>query len=706
MDCSEARTDKIEAQRLTGVSHDIESVPDFLTNLRLSDLYNLPGEYVEMHPEIFSAMRAGNIEYLERMKSYGTPMACLKSDLGDSVLHLAAAWGHLELVKSLVSECPSLLLESNGKGQLPLHVAARAGHSAVVEALILSITFFADRFSEEGREKLNLFVLKDEYGDTPLHLAFKDLYEKTEYQQRSTKSSLSHLIMHCFRSISISDPSTHLMETAACLVSADQRASFLANKNGISPLYLAIEAGNVSLVNAMLNRSGNNVQSKNLTSELEGRKSLVHAALMAKSTDVLDVILSEDTDLLNERDEEGRTCLSVGASMGYYKGICKVLDRSTNSVYERDEDGSFPIHMAVKKGHEKVVREILKRCPDSVVLINKQGQNILHIAAKSGKAVSFLLGYIRRLYTKYHLINEQDVDGNTPLHLATINWRPRTVDSLTSFASTTTNILNIQNKDGLRPLDLAELNLQSDYYLRERLTLMVLLCVCAPRGVAWLPTSGMTLRSRSEHHLDANKYKDHINALLLVAALVATVTFAAGFTIPGGFNSSAPDMGMAVLAYDSTLFFFLVLDTLAMQSSVVAIVALIWALLGDPAIVHRAFHLALPSLFLALLSMSWAFVAALQATIKQNSVLINVISITSMVFYGLIIFLLAPYVIPQVPGFPFLQRLTRIYLILLLIFVNEDDSGRHYTSGSDNMCVKSVAESVGSSGADQVGKSA
>ncbi|WZY82943.1 hypothetical protein YC2023_029327 [Brassica napus] len=618
MDCSEARTDKIEAQRLTGVSHDIESVPDFLTNLRLSDLYNLPGEYVEMHPEIFNAMRAGNIEYLERMKSYGTPMACLKSDLGDSVLHLAAAWGHLELVKSLVSECPSLLLESNGKGQLPLHVAARAGHSAVVEALILSITFFAERFSEEGREKLNLFVLKDEYGDTPLHLALKDLHEKTEYQQRSTKSSLSHLIMHCFRSISVSDPSTHLVETAACLQELDLRI----------------------------------------------RREKIACACRPNGQEyryVLDVILSEDTGLLNERDEEGRTCLSVGASMGYYKGI---------------------------------------------LLINKQGQNILHIAAKSGKAVSFLLGYVRRLYTKYHLINEQDVDGNTPLHLATINWRPRTVDSLTSFASTKTNILNIQNKDGLRPLDLAELNLQSDYYLWERLTLMVLLCVYAPRGVAWLPTSGMTLRSRSEHHLDANKYKDHINALLLVAALVATVTFAAGFTIPGGFNSSAPNMGMAVLAYDSTLFFFLVLDTLAMQSSVVAIVALIWAQLGDPAIVHRAFHLALPSLFLALLSMSWAFVAALQATIKQNSVLINVISITSMVFYGLIIFLLAPYVIPQVPGFPFLQRLTRIYLILLLIFVNEDDSGRHYTSGSDNMCVKSVAESVGSSSANQVGKSA
>lgn len=74
------------------------------------------------------------------------------------------------------------------------------------------------------------------------------------------------------------------METAACLVNASQHVSFLANKDGISPLYLAVLAGNVSLVNAMLNVQG---KTSDLASQLEGRKSLVHAALKAKTTGLL-----------------------------------------------------------------------------------------------------------------------------------------------------------------------------------------------------------------------------------------------------------------------------------------------------------------------------------------------------------------------------------------------------------------------------------
>ncbi|CAN6861527.1 unnamed protein product [Brassica oleracea] len=238
-----------ESQRACTPKGDKEPVPEFLTSLRLSDLYNLPGESVVMNSEIFSAMRAGNIEVLEKMKRYETPMACFKNNKGDSILHLAASYGHLELAKGIVSACPSLLLEPNWEDRVPLHVAARAGHSAVVEALVASVTCFSAGLSEEERERLlNLYVLKDRDGDTPLHLA--------SFQ-------------------------TRLMEIAACLVNANQHVSFLANKDGISPLYLAVLAGNVSLVNAMLNVQGKN---SDLASQLEGRKSLVHAALKAKNT--------------------------------------------------------------------------------------------------------------------------------------------------------------------------------------------------------------------------------------------------------------------------------------------------------------------------------------------------------------------------------------------------------------------------------------
>lgn len=72
-----------------------------------------------------------------------------------------------------------------------------------------------------------------------------------------------------------------LMKTATVLMGADQHASFLANKDGISPLYLAVEANNKVLVDAMLS-----VSISDLASQLEGKKTLVHAALKAKNIGV------------------------------------------------------------------------------------------------------------------------------------------------------------------------------------------------------------------------------------------------------------------------------------------------------------------------------------------------------------------------------------------------------------------------------------
>ncbi|CAH2071779.1 unnamed protein product, partial [Thlaspi arvense] len=615
-----------------------ESVPEFLTNLILSDLYNLPGESVPMNPEILSAMRAGNRASLVKMRSCETPMACLKNDKGDSILHIAAAFGHFKLVKSIISGCPSLLLEPNWKHKIPLHVAAHAGRLDAVKTLVASITYFSAKIlSEEERVRFNVYVLRDIDGDTPLHAALKG----------------GHL------------------ETALCLVKANQVASFLENNDGVSPLYMAVEAGDLALVKAMLEG-----QISNLASKLEGRKSLVHAALKAKNRDILDAILNEEPSLVNERDEDGRTCLSFGASVGFYKGVCKLLDRSTSSVFECNDDGSFPIHMAVEKGHVDVVKEILKRFPDSIELVNKHGQNILHIAAKSGKARPLLFKYIKRLdKEESHLLEEQDEDGNTPLHLATINWRPRTAKDLISFSSNATKILKIRNKDGLTSLDIAEMNLQSNYIFRERMTLMVLISAYKPKRYERIPASGMTLRS-----VDASKYKDRVNALLVVATLIATVTFAAGITVPGGFNSS----GMAVLdnnllslnSSNHNFVFFVVSDILAMLSSMVAIVALFWAQTGDPDLDDRAFQLAVQYLSLAITSMIFAFLYGVLATTSRNKLLVVFINCVQVPFSYLLFYVLAPYVGSGI------GRSMNICIGILLRFVDEDDAETYHTSGS------------------------
>ncbi|XP_019084670.1 PREDICTED: protein ACCELERATED CELL DEATH 6-like [Camelina sativa] len=102
--------------------------------------------------------------------------------------------------------------------------------------------------------------------------------------------------------------------TAGYLIEADYGACFLENNEGVSSFFMAVEAGHVSLVKSILGSTCND--------DLEGRKSYLNSKL----EDVLDAIFDEYPFLEDDLDEEGRTCLSFGASIGFYEGVCKILD--------------------------------------------------------------------------------------------------------------------------------------------------------------------------------------------------------------------------------------------------------------------------------------------------------------------------------------------------------------------------------------------
>lgn len=97
------------------------------------------------------------------------------------------------------------------------------------------------------------------------------------------------------------------------------------------------------------------------------------------------------------------------------------------------------------------------------------------------------------------------------------------------------------------------------------------------------------------------------NTLLLVATLIATVTYAAGFTMPGGYNNSTPHQGMETMLSKQMFQVFVIYDTIAMYSAIMVAVTLIWAQLGDVTLVLNALKLALPLLGLSLMMMSVAF---------------------------------------------------------------------------------------------------
>ncbi|KAL7219375.1 hypothetical protein ACSBR2_012442 [Camellia fascicularis] len=106
-----------------------------------------------------------------------------------------------------------------------------------------------------------------------------------------------------------------------------------------------------------------------------------------------------------------------------------LLGRQSSGAIARDNNGLLPIHLASIKGHIDVVRALLQYWPDSRELLNRHGQNILHVAAKrrGHNMVSYILQTPEREKLYKH---EGDKHGNTPLHLATMDWHPKIKSAL------------------------------------------------------------------------------------------------------------------------------------------------------------------------------------------------------------------------------------------------------------------------------------
>ncbi|KAG7542956.1 PGG domain [Arabidopsis thaliana x Arabidopsis arenosa] len=250
-----------------------------------------------------------------------------------------------------------------------------------------------------------------------------------------------------------------------------------------------------------------------------------------------------------------------------------------------------------------------------------------------------------------HLGVGQDVDGNTPLHLAVMTWHSKSITCLASSSE----ILKLRNKSGKRARDIIESNVKPNYIFHEvclipfHTTHLIPQMIYTTNDLYAIHKTGFEPVNSLTRPAVTMDHRDYVNTLLLVAALVATVTFAAGFTVPGGFNSNAenPNLGRATLASNPTLFIFLLLDILAMQCSVATIAILIWAQSGDPKLILSSLHVALPLLLIALLSMPLAFLFGVITAIGHMTWLLVTICIIWYLFFFWAIFILGPHVMLQ-----------------------------------------------------------
>lgn len=563
----------------------------------------------------------------------------LRSDDEDdnSVLHIAATnSSQAALIYDILPISKDVIKRKNSKGDLAFHSAAKAGRLDTLEAL----TAWASYDSECGIGP-ELLGWLNEGGDTPLHIALENNQQKV----------------------------------AEYLVGQYGGACFKLNEEEVSPIYLAVKAGYWNLVKQMVGITKEH--SLDSGDALLRGKSVVHAAIEARNLDILREILETHENLIESYDEEGRTPLSYAALKGYLEGARYLLKKFPSSAYrcDKNKEGFFPIHMAASGGHIKMIKEL----HSTKHLRNRRGQSILHVACGSGKSevVSFLL----KMPELEGLINLKDEDGNTPLHLATLGLHTRVVYILTWENKIKPGL---KNKDGLTALDLVEIhNTGSNITFESRVTWLALTYIDVPRSSHSTRQRYMLrIKQRQEEkqqyqNPERSKEPDDkklIDTPLIVATLVATVTFAAGFTLPGGYKQDEPEIGMSVLPHKWAFQVFVISNTAAMYSSILTVMTLFWAYLGDLKTIWLCLRFALPLLAFALPMMSLAFMMGVYVVLRDQFWLSYVVLGIGSIFLALVPVFFIPLLSPSHIRNPVVRYLFSGFFLLLLLVCEKANS--------------------------------
>ena len=140
--------------------------------------------------------------------------------------------------------------------------------------------------------------------------------------------------------------------------------------------------------------------------------------------------------------------------------------------------------------------------------------------------------------------------------------------------------------------------------------------------------------------------KEMAGTLVVMATLVATVTFTAAFTLPGGFHSEGEHQGLAVLARKTAFKAFIVTDTIAMTTSMTAAVIFFTSSWNDNKNKWNLHFMALQMLWLSLASMGIAFVTGLFTVLSQSMVLAIMVCFIGCLFPG-VLYLLGPLILPE-----------------------------------------------------------
>ncbi|KAL5764247.1 hypothetical protein ACOSP7_016603 [Xanthoceras sorbifolium] len=362
------------------------------------------------------------------------------------------------------------------------------------------------------------------------------------------------------------------------------------NQSGETALYVAAEYGYVDLIREMINYydlADAGIKARNGFDAF-------HIAAKQGDLEVLKVLMEVHPELSMTVDLTNTTALHTAAMQGHIEVVDFLLDAGSSLATIGRSNGKTALHSAARNGHVEVVKSLLSADPTSATRTDKKGQTALHMAVK-GLNFELVEELIRAEPSTIKMV---DSKGNAALHIASRKGRAQIVKLLLANSETDTKAIN---RTGETALDTAEKTGQPEVAAilrdhgveRARATkphvanpareLKQTVSDIKHEVHYQLEHTRQTRRrvqgiAKHIRKMQVEGLNNAVNSTTVVAVLIATVAFAAIFTIPGQYVDSQekvkPGMtlGQANIARKAAFLIFFIFDSVALFISLAVVV--------------------------------------------------------------------------------------------------------------------------------------
>ena len=322
--------------------------------------------------------------------------------LGYSPLCVCCELGHLDIVQFLLTIPSCDPNVSNLQGDTPLHLAVRTKSSKCVAALLASTICDPNILNGDA--------------NTPLHIAC---------QQGS-------------------------VEIIDLLLSCERLDIYVRNAKGKLPLH----ATNLETINYFMNS-----EHYSLNEQDDEGNTVLHMTVQTNASVCVAILLTSASCDPNKRNIEGDTPLHIACQQGLVEIIDILLSSEKLDISSANAQGRTPLQIVFQKKHIRLIVKLLeKSCKylirekilrEAIDLAQKYGiGSLLHLACTYG-CTGIIELFLGSSYCTVEAVNEPDMNGNTPLHIATRKKMPTVTKMLLACQGIDANVRNSAGETAL-----------------------------------------------------------------------------------------------------------------------------------------------------------------------------------------------------------------------------------------------------------------